>query len=320
MNEPVPLLAPPREVGLLAGSTARVSVLIPAYNAAATIADALESALNQSPPPFEVVVSDDGSTDDLAAALRPFRSHVRVLCEPNGGLAAARNRAAAVAQGELLALLDADDVWLPGRVDALMSAAASRPDLAVLTTDAVESRAGVLTPGTYYATREFAVDRQDLAILRSNFIFGAGAVRADAFRAVGGYRTGARYAEDWDLWIRLLLRGYRAGLIDQPLYEYRRSAASLTGQKVELALGVLELLARARSFKLTAEQGQQLRLTEQEWRERAARAARRSADPRARRMALRATAGRRATMRARVRFGAMAVLPRRSAARRPGRR
>jgi glycosyltransferase involved in cell wall biosynthesis len=297
-----------------------VSVLIPAYNAAATIADALESALSQSPPPFEVVVSDDGSTDDLATALRPFRSHLRLVREPNGGLAAARNRAAAVAQGELLALLDADDVWLPGRVDALMWAAASRPDLAVLTTDAVESRAGALTPGTYYTTRKFAVERQDLAILRSNFIFGASAVRADAFRAVGGYRTGARYAEDWDLWIRLLLSGHRAGLIDQPLYEYRRSAESLTGHRVELALGVIDLLTRACSLSLTAEQGRQLQLTEQEWRERGARAARRSADPRARRMALRAAAGRHATMRARLRFGAMAVLPRRSAAFQPGKR
>ena len=86
------------------------------------------------------------------------------------------------------ALLDADDVWLPGRIAALTAAAAARPDLAVLTTDAVESRDGVRTPGTYYGTRPFAVDHQEVAILRENFIFGAGAVRADAFRAVGGYR------------------------------------------------------------------------------------------------------------------------------------
>jgi glycosyltransferase involved in cell wall biosynthesis len=295
-----------------------VSVLVPAYNTATTIGDALESALSQDPPPYEVIVSDDGSLDDLDSALRPFADRVHVVRGPNGGLAAARNRAAAVATGELLALLDADDVWLPGRVAALTAAAAARPDLAVLTTDAVESRAGLRTPGSYYDVRAFDVGHQEVAILRENFIFGAGAVRADAFRAVGGYRHGARHAEDWDLWLRLLLNGHRAGLIEQPLYEYRRRPESLTGQRLALAVGILDLLARVRSFPLDRAQRDQLDRTEQRWREAAARAAHRAADPRARRMALRAAAGTRATPKARLKFGAAAILPPRVVAWRVG--
>jgi glycosyltransferase involved in cell wall biosynthesis len=314
MAEPIRLRAPAPVAGVRPGPRPRVSVLIPAYNAAATIAEALESALVQSPPPHEVVVSDDGSRDNLAAALRPFRHHIRVVHGPNGGLAAARNRAAAAATGELFALLDADDVWRPGRVEAFMTAAAVRPDLAVLTTDAVESRGGAFSSGTYYSIRDFPVDGQELAILRSNFIFGAGAVRAEVFRAVGGYRAGARYAEDWDLWIRLVLMGHRAGLIEQPLYEYRRRGESLTGQKVELALGVLDVLAHARPLLVSSEQRQRMQLTEQEWREVAARAARKTADPRARRLAIRAAAGARSTPRARIRFAAAALLPRRATA------
>jgi glycosyltransferase involved in cell wall biosynthesis len=278
---------------------------------ATTIGEALDSALTQDPTPHEVIVSDDGSRDDLERALRPFANRIRLVRGPNGGLAAARNRAAAVATGELLALLDADDVWLPGRVAALTASAAARPDLAVLTTDAVESRDGLRTPGTYYDVRPFDVDHQEIAILRENFIFGAGAVRADAFRAVGGYRHGARYAEDWDLWLRLLLNGHHAGLIEQPLYEYRRHAGSLTGQKLALALGVLKVLAGARSFRLSRAQREQLDYTEQHWRETAARAARQAADPQARRMALRAAVGTHTTLRAHVRFGAAAILPRR---------
>src|SRR5688572_5795622 len=144
MAEPIPLRAPPA-AGVRPGPRPRVSVLIPAYNAAATIAEALDSALFQSPPPYEVVVSDDGSRDNLTAALQPFRDHIRVVHGPNSGLAAARNRAAAAATGELFALLDADDAWRQGRVEAFMTAAAARPDLAVLTTDAVESRGGALS-------------------------------------------------------------------------------------------------------------------------------------------------------------------------------
>jgi glycosyltransferase involved in cell wall biosynthesis len=223
----------------------------------------------------------------------------------------ARNRAAEVARGELLALLDADDVWLPGRVSALAAAAAARPDLSVLTTDAVESRDGVRTPGTYYGLRAFPTEDQEVAVLRENFIFGAGAIRTDAFRSVGGYRPGTRYAEDWDLWVRLLLGGHRAGLVDAPLYEYRRRPESLTSQRVELALGVLELLARTRSAALTGPQRHQLRVTEQHWRETAASAAHRADDRRARVLAARAAAGAGAGMRARLRYGAAAVLPRR---------
>jgi glycosyltransferase involved in cell wall biosynthesis len=294
-----------------------VSVLIPAYNAAQTIGEALESVLAQSPQPFEVVVSDDGSTDDLGQALRPFREHVRVVRGENAGLAVARNRAAGVARGDLFALLDADDVWLPGRIAALADAAARRPDLAVLTTDAVVTRDGTPDPETYYATREFSVEAQEVAILRNSFVFGAGAIRADVFRAAGGYRAGARHAEDWDLWLRLLLAGYRAGLVEQPLYEYRRRVGSLTAQKIELSLGVLDVLRRARRLISTAEQRHQLQVTEQQWRENAARAAIRVADGRARRMALRAATGLRASPRARVRFAAAAIAPAASQRARP---
>jgi glycosyltransferase involved in cell wall biosynthesis len=158
-----------------------LSVLVPAYDAADTIGEALESALQQRPAPHEVIVSDDGSRDELDRALTPFRSHVVLVRAANAGLATARNRAAAVATGDLLALLDADDVWLPGRVQALTSAAADRPDLSVFTTDALVRRGGVLDSDTYYTSRSFEVEDQVTAILRGNFIFGAGAVRAAAF-------------------------------------------------------------------------------------------------------------------------------------------
>ena len=318
--EGAPLRAPAARSGTAPGPPPSVSVLVPAYNAAETIGEALESALTQVPAPFEVVVSDDGSEDDLDRVLRPFRTRVTLVRGPNGGLAVARNRAADGARGDLLALLDADDVWLPGRVGALRAAAAARPDLSVLTTDAVESRAGLRTPGTYYGVRSFATEDQEVAILRDNFIFGAGAVRTDAFRSVGGYRPGTRYAEDWDLWVRLLLRGHRAGLVDSPLYEYRRRPESLTSQRVELALAGLELLRRTRSAALTAPQRHQLAITEQRWRETAASAAHRAADPRARVLAARAAVGARAGVRARLRYGAAAVLPRRVLAARRGAR
>ena len=286
-----------------------LSVLVPAYNAAATIGEALESALSQTPAPLEVVVSDDGSEDDLSRILIPFGTHVRVVRGPNGGLAVARNRAAAVARGELLGLLDADDVWLPGRVAALTGALAARPDLAVVTTDAWVSREGVREASTYYATRTFPVEDQDRHILDANFVFGAGAVRRDVFWAVGGYDPAARWAEDWDLWLRLLLRGHLAGLVTVPLYEYRRSGTSLTGQRVDLARGVLRVLERAAPLLDDRPRREALARTQARWRAVAARAAEASGDPRRRRLAAAVAVGRGASTRERARFLAAAAAP-----------
>ncbi|MGY1735357.1 glycosyltransferase [Geodermatophilus sp. SYSU D00684] len=261
-------------------------MLVPAYNAADTIGDALESALTQRPAPSEVVVSDDGSEDDLDRVLSGFGDRVRVVRGPNAGLATARNRAAAVARGDLLGLLDADDVWLPGRVAALTEAAGARPDLSIVTTDAVVVRDGRPDPDTYYATRHFETADQEAAILRSQFVFGAAAIRAPALAAVGGYDATVRVAEDWDLWLRMLLRGHRAGLVTAPLYEYRRRGQSLTGRKVDLALGVRDVLRRARPLVPDPGRRALLDRTEREWALAAVRSARTSGDPRRRRLAL----------------------------------
>ncbi|SNS90190.1 Glycosyl transferase family 2 [Geodermatophilus saharensis] len=268
------------------GPLPTLSVLIPAYNAADTIGEALESVLTQLPAPLEVVVSDDGSEDDLTGVLAGFGERVRVVRGPNRGLATARNRAAAAARGELLGLLDADDVWLPGRAAALTEAAAARPDLSIVTTDAWVTQDGRPDPASYYGLRHFEVDDQEEYILRENFVFGAGAVRARALAEVGGYDPVARWAEDWDLWLRLIHRGHRAGMVDVPLYEYRRRTGSLSNRKVDLALGVLAVLERARPLLSDERHAAVLARTEREWRVSAARFARQSRDPRRRRLVL----------------------------------
>jgi hypothetical protein len=90
-----------------------VSVVIPAYNAAATVAEAIDSALAQTLPPFEVIVVDDGSTDSTAKVLARYQDRIRVISQRNGGLSSARNAALRIASGEYVAFLDADDVWMP---------------------------------------------------------------------------------------------------------------------------------------------------------------------------------------------------------------
>src|ERR1700732_1248735 len=97
----------------------RVSVVIPVFNGAATVARAIDSALAQHfAGEFEVIVVNDGSTDSTAAVLDTYRTQITVVDQNNSGLAAARNAAIGVAKGEYIALLDADDLWLPGKLEA----------------------------------------------------------------------------------------------------------------------------------------------------------------------------------------------------------
>jgi len=93
-----------------------ISAIVPTYNRAGVIAQAIDSILSQVPAPDEVLVVDDGSTDDTAAILAQFGDRIRVLTQPNAGAAAARNHGIREARGEWLAFLDSDDLWGPGRI------------------------------------------------------------------------------------------------------------------------------------------------------------------------------------------------------------
>jgi glycosyltransferase involved in cell wall biosynthesis len=105
----------------------KVSTIIPAYNAERTIAQAIDSALSQDCEGHEVVVVNDGSTDATAAILKKYDSQIHVVTQRNGGLSAARNAGVRRSTGKYLAFLDADDIWLPGKLRTMVSALERNP-------------------------------------------------------------------------------------------------------------------------------------------------------------------------------------------------
>jgi GT2 family glycosyltransferase len=206
------------------------SVIITAYQAAGFISEAVESALDQSVPAHEVIVCDDGSTDDLETVLAPYREEIIYLRKEQGGTSSAINAAAAAASGEFVAILDADDAYLQGRLEALSALASARPDLDILATDAyVEIERRVV--GRFNAEVEFAVGDQRTAILDRCFCAWP-AIRRSRLLAAGGYDESLLIAHDWDCVIRLILGGSRAGLVDEPLYRYRMRPDSLTADRL----------------------------------------------------------------------------------------
>jgi Glycosyl transferase family 2 len=238
-------VAPIPDQAVEPGGTPDFSVIIAAYQAANSIGEAVDSALEQTVAPREIVVCDDGSTDDLDAALAPYRDRITVVRQPNRGEAAAKNAAARVASAEFIAILDADDVYLPERIQALGQLAAARPDLDILTTDAFLEVGGRQVRRCYGDAFPFVVDDQRAGILERNFIFGLAAVRRRRLLDGGGFDESIRTTTDWECWIRLILDGARAGLVSEPLARYRLRPESLSASRVGLLRGRVATLEKA---------------------------------------------------------------------------
>ena len=117
---------------------ASVSVVIPTYNSGQYLPEALESVLAQTVPPLEIIVVDDGSTDDTADRLHPYLNLITYKFQTNSGVSAARNAGLQLAKGDYVAFLDADDVWHPRKLEFQMGILTSHPDLGLLGTGIVD--------------------------------------------------------------------------------------------------------------------------------------------------------------------------------------
>ena len=237
-------LAPPPLFTLDTAPEVTFSVVIAAHDSAAVIAGAVESALAQTVRPTQVIVSDDGSTDDLDAALEPFRSSVEIVRGPHAGAAAARNRALELAAGDFVAILDADDAFLPERLAALQALAGERPDLDILATDAMLESDG-RDVGRFSDSTPFPTHDQRTAIFRACFVC-APAIRRSRLVALDGFDETLTTGEDWDLVLRLVLAGCPAGLVDEPLYRYRLRPGSLTARRLCSLRDRIQLFSKAR--------------------------------------------------------------------------
>ena len=197
------------------------SVIIPAYNEAELVGSAIHSVLRQSREDWEMIVVDDGSTDDTTEAVRSFEREdprINLLRKPNEGLSAARNTGIEAAAGRYLSFLDSDDLWLPRYLAAMGSALEADPEAGLAYTDA-----WALDAGTHRIRRATAMapwhpptapPRDPLETLRSmvrgNFMFVSTTVPSAVLDDVGGFDTSLSSSEDYDLWLRILASGYRA--------------------------------------------------------------------------------------------------------------
>lgn len=222
------------------------SVIVPAFNVQAYVVEAVESALSQTYPEVEVVVVNDGSTDETAEVLAPLRGKITYVEQPNQGPAAARNRALREARGEFIALLDGDDVMFPDRLERVIGLLEADARLGFATSDAYFLEDGSSGPRYYEELPGgFRAEDQPYWILDYNFVFGMVVVRRELFDGHGAFDESLRTGEEWDVWIRFILGGERVGLVAEPLAYYRRRAGSLSRDPSQIIDDALTIIERA---------------------------------------------------------------------------
>jgi glycosyltransferase involved in cell wall biosynthesis len=231
------------------------SVIVAAYQAAETVGDAVGSALAQTRPPDEVIVCDDGSTDDLDGALHPYAPRIQIIRQENRGEAAAKNAAAHAASGDFVVILDADDLFMPERLERIAELAGIRPDLDIITTDALLEIDGRPVRRCYTSSFTFPAAGQEREILRRNFVFGLAAVRRERLLEGGGFDESVRFTTDWERWIRMILSGSRVGLCTEALARYRLQPGSLSAQRSLMLEGRIATLMLALENPALDEEG-----------------------------------------------------------------
>lgn len=239
-----------------------VSVIIPAFNAEKFIVEALESVYRQTYRPIEVIVVDDGSQDLTAAVVGRFQQQVaadgkaegfviRCIVQENGGPSRARNTGVKAASGEWIAFLDADDVWLPGKLGKQVSYLKSHPDVELVFGDMrIFDDKGVIVASAYGRYGYPACDEEGRftqgfeRLIESNQIFtGTVLVRKECLESVGLFDESIRHGEDYDMWLRLALT-YSFGCIPDVMMNRRKHGDNLSAGEEHFYTSKLYILRK----------------------------------------------------------------------------
>ncbi len=222
-----------------------ISIITPAYNAQQTIGATIESVLAQTEPDFELIIIDDGSQDDTVAVVQRYPDpRIRLFSYANAGIAVSRNRGLAQAQGELIASLDADDLWQPTKLAAQRAALAAQPEAGVAYSwcDCIDEQGRWLRRGGHRPLSGNVLVPlllSDITENGSNVL-----IRRSALDAVGSFDESLTAGQDWDLYIRLAAR-YPFVLVPEVHVLYRVITGSVSANLQRLETNGRRVIAKA---------------------------------------------------------------------------
>jgi glycosyltransferase involved in cell wall biosynthesis len=212
----------------------KVSVIIPAYNSSAWIRECINSVLRQSYPNLEIIVVDDGSRDSTPEILREFDGKIRVLQQEHVGIGAARNAGIGQAEGEFLAFLDSDDVWVEEKMAKQVEFLLNNPQYCVIYSDASEFDDSGTHKRTFFENFPSLASDEDIAenmvLRRAIPLTSTVAVRGEFLRRYGlRFHPKASCAEDLSLFLEIYLHAGKFGRLDEPLARRRLHSANSSG-------------------------------------------------------------------------------------------
>lgn len=206
-----------------------ISVVIPAYNYAHFVGQTLDSVLAQTLSPHEIIVVDDGSTDDTPKVLSSYGERLKVLRKPNGGLPAARNSGVEISTGDYLAFVDADDLWLPQKLEKQIALFAPNPAIALVHCGVQDIDKNGQPLRDHLDGMSGNVADEMLFFQRAVILGGGSAtiVTRRAYDEVGGFDVGLTgHSEDWDFYFRIARR-HEVGFVPEVLVQYRLHSSNM---------------------------------------------------------------------------------------------
>lgn len=212
--------------------TPLVSVVMSVYNGGKFLRPAVESILNQTYKTFEFIIIDDGSTDDTAHVIRSYDdSRIRFVQRENHGLVYSLNQGVAMARGQFIARMDADDISLPSRLEKQLAALLSDEKIGNVGSFFTYIDEKTSKPGITISSPTESIDLKRTMYIYNPFPHGGSMFRREAFNAVGGYNNDLGPVEDFGLWTRMSRAGWEFAQLPEPLYLYRVNPNGISQQQ-----------------------------------------------------------------------------------------
>jgi glycosyltransferase involved in cell wall biosynthesis len=236
-----------------------ISVVIPTYNAASFLPEAIESVRRQTRSVDEIIIVDDGSTDNTEQVVHQLGPDITLIRQSNAGPAVARNLGIAAAKGKYIAFLDADDQWLPNKIERQMRIMERFPEVALIASDMAETDAAgkIIVPSVldrhgmlnFFSGLGFNPVPQAVArLVNKNFIpTGTVIAKKTALLEVGAFNASIRYGEDLELWVKLAARNPIICLADVYLLR-RQHASNVTKSNEPLLIDLVKVMRSLRQL------------------------------------------------------------------------
>ncbi len=231
-------------------STERVSVIIPSYNVAPYIKETLDSVFAQTYRNFEVIVVNDGSPDTVALedALLPYCDRITYIKQENRGLSGARNTGLRAATGTLVALLDADDLWMPNYLEEQTSFLREHPEFDLVYCNSIFFGDSIYDGKDWMTVCPSDGEATAAAIIsRRCHVFVAVTARREVLGSLG-FDESLRSCEDFDCWLRLTAAGHKIGYHRKILVRYRKHNSSLSANPARMAEFNIRVLTQSLSL------------------------------------------------------------------------